>query len=164
MTWRTRQVSPGKNTVFPPTYPPHLLSAAFDSKDFALFCKLIQLPLASIGVREPRAGSLPLASFGFRVAADTLALSYGYCYLHRSGLSPYGQRPCRAHKKRAYSQISEYALLGIKLTCLDGEHLVNHRRCLGPGGVSRGGKRLCVTRSIQKQGRSGREVDVFYWY
>jgi hypothetical protein len=43
-------------------------------------------------------GGLPLASFRFRVATDTLALSYSYCYLHRSGLSPYRQRPCRAHK------------------------------------------------------------------
>lgn len=83
ITWRARQVSPGKNAIFPSTYPPHLLSAAFGSKDFALCCKLIQLPLASIGVREPRAGGLPPASFGFRVAADTLALSYDYCYLHR---------------------------------------------------------------------------------
>jgi hypothetical protein len=28
--------------------PPHLLSAAFGSKDLTLYCKLIQLPLASI--------------------------------------------------------------------------------------------------------------------
>ncbi|ABZ82654.1 hypothetical protein HM1_3101 [Heliomicrobium modesticaldum Ice1] len=70
-----RQASPGKNVAFPSIYPPHLLSAAFGDKDFALFGKLIQLPLASPGVRGPRAGGLPLASFRFRLAADTLALS-----------------------------------------------------------------------------------------
>jgi hypothetical protein len=61
---------------------------AFDSKDFALCGKLIQLPLASPVVRSPRAGSLPPASFRFRLATDTLALSYNYCYLRCSGLSP----------------------------------------------------------------------------
>jgi hypothetical protein len=82
------QSSPGKNAVFPSMRPPHLLSAAFGSKDLTLACRLIQLPLASIGVREPRAGSLPLASFRFHLTMDTLAFGYGYCYLHRSGLSP----------------------------------------------------------------------------
>ncbi|MGI6144143.1 MAG: hypothetical protein ACOYEK_09885, partial [bacterium] len=73
--WPTRQASPGKDAVFPSTYPPHLPSAAFGSKDFALFGKLIQLPLASYVVPVRRAGGLPLASFRFCVAADTLALS-----------------------------------------------------------------------------------------
>ena len=82
------QASPGKDAVFPSIYPPHILLAAFGSKDFALSCTLIRLPLASPGVRGPRAGGLPPASFRFCVAADTLALSYGYCYLRRSGLAP----------------------------------------------------------------------------
>jgi len=73
--WRAWQTSPGKSTVFPSIYPPHLLLAAFGSKDFALLCKLIQLPLASPGVRGPRAGGLPPASFRFHLAVDTLALS-----------------------------------------------------------------------------------------
>ncbi|MBS4053389.1 MAG: hypothetical protein KGZ64_03830, partial [Thermaerobacter sp.] len=68
--------------------PPHLLSTDFGSKDFVSLCRLIHLSLASLEVRVPRARGLPPASFRFRVAADTLALSYGYCYLHRSGLSP----------------------------------------------------------------------------
>ena len=82
------QASPGKDAVFPSIYPPHILLAAFGSKDFALSCTLIRLPLASPGVRGPRAEGLPPASFRFCVAADTLALSYGYCYLRRSGLAP----------------------------------------------------------------------------
>ena len=68
-----RQASPGKDAVFPSIYPPHLLLAAFGSMDFALLCKLVQLPLASPGVRGPRAGGLPPASFRFRLATDTLA-------------------------------------------------------------------------------------------
>ena len=59
--------------------------------------KLIQLSLASYGVSVRRAGGLPPASFRFRLAADTLALSYGYCCLHHQGLSPLRQRSCRAH-------------------------------------------------------------------
>jgi hypothetical protein len=72
---RRWQISPGKNVIFLSIYPPHLLAAAFDSKDFALYCKLIQLPPASPGVRGPRAEDLPLASFRFCVTTDTLALS-----------------------------------------------------------------------------------------
>ena len=53
--WPTRQASPGKDAVFPSIYPPHLPSAAFGSKDFALLCKLIQLPLASYVVPVRRA-------------------------------------------------------------------------------------------------------------
>ncbi|OOR21917.1 hypothetical protein BW893_30280, partial [Bacillus wiedmannii] len=80
---------PGKSAIFLSTYPPHLLSTAFGSMDFVLFGKLIQLSLASLEVRVPRAGDLPPPSFRFRLATDTLGLSYGYCYLHHSGLSPY---------------------------------------------------------------------------
>ncbi|GAW30164.1 hypothetical protein ULO1_27340, partial [Carboxydocella sp. ULO1] len=76
-----RQTSPGKSAVFPSIYPPHLLSAAFGSKDFALFRKLIQLPLASYVVPVRRAGGLPPTSFRFHLTVDTLVLSYGYCYL-----------------------------------------------------------------------------------
>jgi hypothetical protein len=46
ITWRFLQISPGKNADFPSIYPPHLLCAAFGSKDFALYGKLIQLRLA----------------------------------------------------------------------------------------------------------------------
>jgi hypothetical protein len=73
--WRIRQASPGKGAAFPSIYPPHLPSAVFGSKDFALLCKLIQLPLASYVVPVRQAGGLPPASFRFCVAADTLALS-----------------------------------------------------------------------------------------
>lgn len=44
ITWRFRQVSLGKSAVFPSMCPPHLFPAAF-GRDFALCCKLIQLPL-----------------------------------------------------------------------------------------------------------------------
>ena len=54
-SWRLQQASPGKNIIFPFVYPPYLLSAAFGNTDFALLSKLIQLPLASPGVRGPRA-------------------------------------------------------------------------------------------------------------
>jgi hypothetical protein len=40
---------------------------------------------------------LPLASFRFHVAMDTLALSYCYFCLHSSGLPPYRLHPCWAH-------------------------------------------------------------------
>jgi hypothetical protein len=72
--WRTSQISPGKHTCFPSIHPPHLPCTAFGSKDFVLFCRLIQRCLASYEVRVPRAGGLPPASFRFRLAADTLAL------------------------------------------------------------------------------------------
>ena len=57
--WHPQQASPGKSIIFPSTYPPHLLLAVFGSMDFALICKLIQLPQASYEVRVPRAGGLP---------------------------------------------------------------------------------------------------------
>jgi hypothetical protein len=72
--WRTSQISPGKRTSFPSIHPPHLPCTAFGSKDFVLSSRLIQRCLASYEVRVPRAGGLPPASFGFRLAADTLAL------------------------------------------------------------------------------------------
>jgi hypothetical protein len=54
-------------------------------------------------IRVPRAGVLPLASFRFHLTVDTLALSYGYCCLRHSGLTPY--RPCarRAQIKKPQS-------------------------------------------------------------
>ncbi|QRF24714.1 hypothetical protein FY534_09085 [Alicyclobacillus sp. TC] len=70
-----RQTSPGKSTVFPFIYPLHLLSTAFGSKGFVLFCRLTQLLLASIGVRDPRAEGLPPPSFRFHLTEDTLGLS-----------------------------------------------------------------------------------------
>jgi hypothetical protein len=72
--WRTSQISPGKRTSFPSIYLPHLPCTAFGSKGFVLLCRLIQRCLASYEVRVPQAGGLPPASFGFRLAADTLAL------------------------------------------------------------------------------------------
>ncbi|AQS59153.1 hypothetical protein B0537_11315 [Desulforamulus ferrireducens] len=87
--WRFRQASPGKNVIFPSIYPLHLLSTAFGSMDFILLCRFIQLSLASPGVRGPRARGLPPTSFRFYLAIDTLVLSYSYCYLRHSGLSPY---------------------------------------------------------------------------
>src|SRR5665254_19532 len=73
------QISPGKNVVFLSIYPPHLLPVTFDNTDFVLSSKLIQLQRALYKVRVPQAGDLPLASFRFRLAVNTLALSYGYC-------------------------------------------------------------------------------------
>ncbi|MFC5647944.1 hypothetical protein ACFPYJ_02190, partial [Paenibacillus solisilvae] len=58
------------------------------SKDFGLYCNLIQRTLASYEVRFPQTGDLPPASFRFHLAVDTLALSYGYYCLHHSGLEP----------------------------------------------------------------------------
>jgi hypothetical protein len=72
-----RQASPGKNVVFPSTYLLHLLPIAFGNKDFVLFSKLIQLSLASYEVRVPQARGLPLTSFRFGLAADTLAWTDG---------------------------------------------------------------------------------------
>ena len=82
------QISPGKNVVFLSIYPPHLLPATFDNMDFVLYSKLIQLQRALYKIRVPQAGDLPLASFRFHLTVNTLALSYGYCCLHHSGLSP----------------------------------------------------------------------------
>ncbi|MEK5400631.1 hypothetical protein [Paenibacillus sp. FSL K6-2859] len=53
----------------------HLLSYAFDSMDFGLLCNLIQPTLALYEVRVPQTRDLPLASFRFHLAVDTLALS-----------------------------------------------------------------------------------------
>ena len=64
----------GKDVIFPSIYPLHLLCIIFGRKDFVLFSKLIQWYLALYEVRVPRIGSLPLASFRFRVTTDTLAL------------------------------------------------------------------------------------------
>ncbi|QBK25827.1 hypothetical protein DKZ56_08120 [Ureibacillus thermophilus] len=74
-TSHIRQTSPGKYMHFHTIYPPHLLDMTFDRKSFVLFCKLTQSYLALYEVRVPRTGSLPLASFRFRVTTDTLALS-----------------------------------------------------------------------------------------
>jgi hypothetical protein len=82
------QISPGKNAIFLSIYLLHLLTYAFGSKDFDLLCSLIQRTLAFYEVRVPQAGDLPLASFRFHLAMDTLALSYGYYCLHHSGLEP----------------------------------------------------------------------------
>jgi len=69
------QTSPGKSVFFPSIYLLHLLCIIFGRKDFVLYCKLIQWYLALYGVRVPQTGSLPPASFRFRVTTDTLALS-----------------------------------------------------------------------------------------
>jgi len=60
---------------FSSIYPFYLLIVALGSRDFALLCKLFQLPLASHRVPVRWIGDLPLASFRFCVTADTLALS-----------------------------------------------------------------------------------------
>ncbi|OPG15064.1 hypothetical protein B2M26_13815 [Ferroacidibacillus organovorans] len=70
-----RQTSPGKNVAFLSIYPLHLLSTAFGSMGFVLLCRLTQLLLASIEVRDPRVGDLPPPSFRFHLAMDTLGLS-----------------------------------------------------------------------------------------
>ncbi|MCL6458149.1 MAG: hypothetical protein K6T85_09100 [Gorillibacterium sp.] len=80
------QISPGKNAIFLSIYLLHLLSYAFGSMDFGLLGNLIQHTLALYEVRVPQTGDLPLASFRFHLAMDTLALSYGYYCLHHSGL------------------------------------------------------------------------------
>ncbi|QBK24563.1 hypothetical protein DKZ56_00725 [Ureibacillus thermophilus] len=69
------QTSPGKYMHFHTIYPPHLLDMTFGRKNFVLFCKLTQSSLALYEVRVPRTGSLPPATFRFRVTTDTLALS-----------------------------------------------------------------------------------------
>lgn len=69
------QISPGKNAIFLSIYLLHLLSYAFGSMDFGLLCNLIQPTLALYEVRIPQTGDLPLASFRFHLAVDTLALS-----------------------------------------------------------------------------------------
>ena len=47
----------------------------FGSMGFGLFGNLIQRMLALYEVRVPQTGDLPLASFRFHLAMDTLALS-----------------------------------------------------------------------------------------
>ncbi|OSX53820.1 hypothetical protein B7H16_09365 [Anoxybacillus ayderensis] len=75
-TSRIHQTSSGKSAIFlPPIYLLHLLCITFGRKDFVLFGKLIQLYLALYEVCVPQTGSLPPASFRFRVTTDTLALS-----------------------------------------------------------------------------------------
>ncbi|ASA23518.1 hypothetical protein B9T62_23590 [Paenibacillus donghaensis] len=69
------QISPGKNAIFLSIYLLHLLSHAFGSMGFGLFGNLIQHTLALYEVRVPQTGDLPLASFRFHLAVDTLALS-----------------------------------------------------------------------------------------
>lgn len=75
VTSPTKQISPGKDAIFLSVYLLHLLSYAFDSMDFGLLCNLIQPTLALYEVRVPQTGDLPLASFRFHLAMDTLALS-----------------------------------------------------------------------------------------
>jgi len=73
-TSRIHQTSPGKSAIFPSIHLLHLLGTTFGRKDFVLFCKLIQWYPALYEVRVPQAGSLPTASFRFRVTANTLTL------------------------------------------------------------------------------------------
>jgi hypothetical protein len=54
LSWRVRQTSLGKSTVFLSIYLLHLLCNIFGSMDFILFCRLIQCYLAFYEVRVPR--------------------------------------------------------------------------------------------------------------
>jgi len=74
-TSRIHQTSPGKSVIFLSIYLLHLLDITFGRKDFVLYCRLIQWYLALYEVRVPQTGSLPPASFRFRITTDTLALS-----------------------------------------------------------------------------------------
>src|ERR1051326_8977184 len=70
----TRQSSQGKTRDFPPIHPPHLRQHPPDDIGLGVFwpsrpgCR--RLNCSSF----PRTGSLPAASFGFRLAANTLAV------------------------------------------------------------------------------------------
>jgi len=75
VTSPTAQISPGKNAIFLSIYLLHLLPYAFGSMDFGLYCNLTQRTLALYEVRVPQTGDLPLASFRFHLAMNTLALS-----------------------------------------------------------------------------------------
>jgi len=56
---------------------------------------------ASYAVSVRQAGSLPQASFRFHLTVDTLAvLANASHYQVRSGLAPYSELTCLAHKKR----------------------------------------------------------------
>jgi len=69
------QISPGKNAIFLSIYLLHLLPSAFGSKDFDLYCSLIQRTLAFYEIRVPQTGDLPPTSFRFHLTMDTLVLS-----------------------------------------------------------------------------------------
>lgn len=94
-----RESSSGKNAFFPTMYLLHLHLGFRVASGFILFSRLthLQMPYA-VSVRQ--VSGLPRASFRFRLATDTLASG---CELGTtscsSGLSPYRNRPCRAHSE-----------------------------------------------------------------
>ena len=69
----TGETSPGKNDNFPLTYLPHLHHGIRAVWDFALYCKLVRPANALYAISVRQTEGLPLASFRFRLTADTLA-------------------------------------------------------------------------------------------
>lgn len=68
------QTSPGKDSNFPPMYLPHLPCTPSGSIGLGLVLQTRPMCMALYAVRVPQVGSLPRASFRFRLAADTLAV------------------------------------------------------------------------------------------
>ena len=89
---------PGKNTVFPPSTRHIYSQQPSVARTFLCLASSSNCRQPSMWFLFVQAGGLPPTSFRFHLTVDTLVLSYGYCYLRRSGLSPYRQYPCRAHK------------------------------------------------------------------
>ena len=88
--------------IFPSIYLPHLHSRFRVTFGFDLLCSLAHLEMPD-AVRVPQAGFVPLASFRFHLAMDTLAFG-----LHLvvtcpcRGLAPPYEVPCPAHNKNPY--------------------------------------------------------------
>lgn len=70
---RTSQISTGKLALLHPIYLPHLHPLPRIALDFALCGKLVRLRCASYAISIRQAGTLPPASFRFRLTVDTLA-------------------------------------------------------------------------------------------
>ena len=95
------ETSPGKNTIFLSIYLPHLrrLNPSSYWTSACVAALSIQSSPDVISVRQIR--DLPLASFRFLVAEDTLALSYTLPTTRAcSGLTPVRLFPCWAHNSK----------------------------------------------------------------
>jgi hypothetical protein len=96
---RTRQISPGKHTLFHPMYPPHLPQEPLGDSTFVLLGKLSQLP-------QPRLRFVVLESgVCLRLPSDSTSRSTplpsanNYNHLRCTGLSPARLCTCRAHQE-----------------------------------------------------------------
>lgn len=99
-----RKISQSKSIHFPLMCPLHLRSQPLYSVGLLLVMQHRPAVPASYAVSVRKAENLPQASFRFHLTVDTLAfLANASHYQVRSGLSPYSELTCLAHKPTSHA-------------------------------------------------------------